>query len=78
MKIDGKCTEVVEVKRFYLPGIVCRDTCPKCNFEVTTDLAVSYLSYPTISAANVHFYCKNCENDWFKAARMEVTLTAQE
>ena len=74
MKIIGKCTQVVEVKRFYLPGIVCSDICKKCNSEVKTDLSVCYLSYPTISAANVHFYCENCNNDWFCAAEMEVSL----
>lgn len=43
--VEGVCTELPEVKRFYMPGIVLKGTCPTCGKELERDLGSDYLSY---------------------------------
>lgn len=55
----------IDVKRFYLPGVVLKERCPSCGAEALDDLGDRYLSYPT---ANVDFdhgmWCKDCGHEW--------------
>ncbi len=57
MNRDAKATVVkvsttkpimpLEVKRFYLPGVVVEATCPHCGKVVVQDYSREYLGYPT-------------------------------
>jgi hypothetical protein len=65
----------IDVKRFYLPGVTLRATCPKCNHPWVHDMAHHYLSYPV---ANVPFednaYCPECEHEWTFRLRLNLSL----
>jgi len=55
----------IDVKRFYVPGVVVTADCPACNKTYTQDLSTDYLSYPVIGAPeDVTFWCDNCNADW--------------
>lgn len=56
-------------KRFYLPGVIIRDTCPKCGKVCEVDLGNHCIYYPTFNAPmKFSMYCcednGGCENEW--------------
>lgn len=66
MKLDGAGAAFeLDVKRFYLPGIVLRDDCPKCGAECVHDFGKWYLSYPQANEAFLEgLYCRACSHEW--------------
>jgi len=79
MKIEGKASGGTGDKRFYIPGVVLKDNCPKCKKEVELDMAVRYLSYPSIGGKEkVHFYCceddGGCAEEWTKHVILELSV----
>lgn len=54
-----KGTEV-EVKRFYLPGVLLRFKCKNCGELMENDYSSQYISYPQIGEQVEHFYCDEC------------------
>ena len=52
-------------KRFYIPGAVVLDECPKCKAIESKDLGEEYLSFPTLNGKeSLHMYCGNCDYEW--------------
>jgi len=82
-KLNGKCEGIVDVKRFYLPGIVLESNCPRCGILHKKDMGKEYLSYPRISTpTKIYFYCENeyegpkkyCNTDWNIEVSLDISL----
>lgn len=80
MKIKGKMSKgaEVDVKRFYMPGIVIEDVCSLCTANIELDLADDYLSHPNVGETPVFLYCHNCDHNWEKTVILEVKLKVPE
>jgi hypothetical protein len=66
----------IEVKRFYVPGVVLTATCPKCGAVKEVDLGDHYLSYPKANEPNDYgFYCSECSHEWNR--KILVTLKVE-
>jgi hypothetical protein len=62
---NGKAFEIEDGKRFYMPGVVLSDTCPKCKKKVKQAMEDNYLSYPTANRAFDHtMWCDACSHEW--------------
>lgn len=57
-----KGTEI-EVKRFYMPGVILSSKCPKCGENVEIDMDDEYISYPQVGENVVEFYHECNEED---------------
>jgi len=58
---NENCDVEIEVKRLHLPYII-KFNCPTCNQNLTVDLDMDYLSYPTVGIPNVTgAYCDTCD-----------------
>ena len=65
MQIKGTCDGGSHGKRFYMPGIVITDTCPKCGEPYKRDTGDYYLSYPTGGEPiKISGYCGECNHEW--------------
>ena len=75
-KVKGKFDGDIEVKRFYMPGIIVEDECSKCLEVVEWSGESDYISYPNTSDKNmhVHMYCQDCENEWEIPITLEITV----
>jgi hypothetical protein len=58
--IEGECTQLPEVKRFYMEGIILKSTCPVCGRLAVRDLGWDYLSYGSMVA---DFICEPDEDE---------------
>jgi hypothetical protein len=59
VKIQGKASGELEVKRFYVPGVIVESTCPNCGSKKEKDLSVEYFDYPSINKSqDFYFYCE--------------------
>ena len=77
-RVEGVMSGDLDVKRFYLPGVVIHSQCPKCGAEYARDMADSYLSYPTAGEPFAYgCYCarEGCEHEWEMMMRIDVTLS---
>ena len=73
--IKGGFNGSIECKRFYLPGIVYTDKCPKCGESVTIDFGDNYLSYPQVNTPiDAGGYCNKCDHGWEIPVVLSVTL----
>lgn len=53
-----------EEKRFYLPGLVIKATCPECGDEMSRDYESDYFSYPKLNGVTeVTLYCGTSLDD---------------
>jgi len=57
----------LDVKRFYIRGLILKETCPICGKECTVDMGHEYLSYPDFNnpkkPVTVNFWCQSPECD---------------
>jgi len=54
----------LDVKRFYVPGVMLTDDCPKCGERYARDLGDDYLSYPVANRPfDFTVYCE-CGHEW--------------
>lgn len=61
--IEGAATGDIDVKRFYLPGVVIKDIC-KCGSEMVKDMKKDYFSYPAWGVPeDLHLYCRDCNTE---------------
>ena len=75
IKIEGVCNGIELDKRFYLPGVVLSDECPKCKEIVEKDLGDDYLSYPVVGKPyTIDLYCEPCDHYWVGKVLVEVTI----
>lgn len=79
LRIEGVTRGKIDVKRFYLPGIVAISNCPKCGKEHRQDLAKQYLCYPKAGQpTEIHFYCGDCtgndDTEWNEAVLLKIEL----
>lgn len=54
-------------KRFYMPGVTIKDTCPNCGHVCQVDLGDHCIYYPTFNAPmKFSMYCceDGCEHEW--------------
>lgn len=73
--ITGKCSGQIEVKRFYMPGIVIDAVCPNCNEMVVDDFAENYISFPEVGSPFIYgLYCRECEHEWEFKLQLDITL----
>lgn len=88
-KIKGKIKGEIDVKRFYLPGIIVESKCPKCEHLHEVNMSTQYLSHPVINEPEtIGFYCEEdtitentyCDTDWEVKIKlsMEVELVKDE
>lgn len=78
-KIKGFFKGELDVKRFYLPGIVIEDNCSECNKLVKFDGENDYLSYPNMDELQmIHMYCEDCNHDWSLPVKLEVKVSLTE
>lgn len=55
----------LDVKRFYIPGLVFKSQCPVCGLVVHKDMEDDYVSYPkTNTPIEITAYCPECEDHW--------------
>lgn len=55
----------LDVKRFYVPGLVFKSECPKCSQVCHKDMADNYFQYPTTDTPiGITVYCEKCEHYW--------------
>jgi len=75
-KIEGTVEGAsIDVKRFYLPGVVIKDVCPKCGAPWEHDFGSRYLSYPTVGArVNAGGYCQECDHEWEVMVVLKVSV----
>lgn len=45
-RVLGTLEATLDVKRFYMPGVVLKAKCPHCGAEAEKDFETEYLSYP--------------------------------
>lgn len=65
LTIEGICEGTELNKRFYMPGVVLRSVCPKCQIPYEKDMAEEYLSYPVVGKPKkITGYCEHCEHEW--------------
>ena len=67
----------IDCKRFYIPGVVLKEKCPKCGKVVEKDLHHDeYLSYPEVGINNIDFYHddEDCEHEWTVPYTLKITL----
>lgn len=75
MKIVGKASGEIDVKRFYIPGLEVQGNCPKCRAEFTRDFSTDYLSYPQIGEPKtLHLYCPECDHEWQRQMVLDISL----
>lgn len=76
MRIEGSVTGLeLDVKRLYLPGLVVKDECPKCQEPWKHDFDSDYLSYPVIgSVQDLGAYCQKCEHEWSVKVVLRLSL----
>ena len=76
LEIKGEIVEdELDVKRFYMPGIVLKSKCPKCGASCEIDLSQEYLSYPTVNKPFDHLiYCDECDHEWEERLILKIKL----
>ena len=63
--IEGTCEGAELDKRTYLPGLVIKSVCPKCDAPYVRDFGDNYLSYPVVGKPIVLTgYCGECGHEW--------------
>lgn len=78
-KITGSFKGEVDCKRFYMPGVVASDICPKCAKDIVLDHNQHYIEYPTIGTpCLLYFYCSGCDTDWTRKVLLNLQITAVE
>ena len=60
-RIEFKKGSEIDVKRFYLPGILLSFKCKKCGKLMENDYDHQYLSYPEIGEQTEYFWCSECD-----------------
>ena len=77
-KITGSIEkDALDVKRFYLKGLVLKDKCPKCKSKVENDFGdeTGYLSYPTPGSPEpVFLWCEDCDHEWTVKVVLDINL----
>lgn len=69
----------VNVKRFYMPGVLVTKPCPKCGQPCTNDRGQEYFSYPTAnSEVKLGLYCQPCDYEWEVKAFFTITLEVKD
>lgn len=64
MQIKGKLEGEIDVKRFYLHGMVFEDDCPTCGRLCSFGGSSDYLSYPVANEPiDFSFYCRDCDEE---------------
>lgn len=65
----------IDVKRFYLEGIVIYENCPKCEKLIKFDDS-QYMSYPNLNRKEtINILCENCD-DFFEVS-IKLTLKVE-
>jgi hypothetical protein len=78
MKVTGKPNVAcdLEVKRFYIPGVVLSGKCPNCKAKWWEDFGDSYLSYPTANKPFDHgCCCPECDHEWTVRLRIDLAVS---
>ena len=77
-KITGSIEkDSLDIKRFYLEGLVLEDECPKCKSMMENDFGdePGYLSYPTPGMPeSVYFHCEDCDHEWEVKVVLDISL----
>lgn len=73
--ISSKPTGEIDVKRFYLDGVVVSGNCPKCKEPVELDLGEQYLSYPPMNKPfKESMYCQECDHEFEVKLRVNISV----
>lgn len=80
VEIEGTCRSDVEFdKRFYIPGVKVKSTCPNCLLPHTQNMGDNYLSYPSAGVPiKLGFWCSECEHEWSVKVVLKISLEAAE
>lgn len=77
--IEGVPKDEIVCKRLYLSGTKAISNCPKCQQKTVLDFAHDYLSNPVMNERFLlHFYCMECNTEWWHKAKLTVSLTSEE
>lgn len=76
MTIYNSEIKVTNIKRFYVPGIVIREKCPRCDTINEFDLGDDYLSYPEQNDT-IEFFCYSCDECFLVNRRLTVNVTIE-
>lgn len=74
-RLEGSPTGIPDIKRFYLPGVVLKTTCPRCGTPKERDFGSNPLNYPELGPIYLGLYCSHCEYEWNLKAELKVELT---
>ena len=68
-------TGTIDVKRFYLDGVIITCDCDKCGSILERDFGSDYLSYPTVGEPeDIEFWCEDCDHDITKTMTIKKML----
>ncbi len=68
----------IDVKRFYLPGIVLKFNCKKCKNIIFQDYGENYLSYPITGKQEFHIYCGECDSEYELQGSLNISISYDE
>jgi len=75
-RVEGAMVGEIEVKRFHMPGVTIRATCPACSEPYAADMARGYFMYPAVASPfTTNCHCRSCDHDWTVTVRIDVTLS---
>lgn len=78
MKIIGKPTGDLPIKRFHLDGVTMQYTCPKCGKSDEEEWAGDSVSYPPIGEPFRYYLgCHACGHDWHEMVVIDINLRCQ-
>ena len=59
VNIKGQANSELDVKRFYVPGVIVESSCPKCKAKQEKDFSCDYFSYPVPNEPqDFYFFCE--------------------
>jgi len=79
IKIKGKATGELAVKRLWLPGLQEHVKCPNCGHETWNDLNGDHINYPMLGKWEEHgHYCSECGHEWVFDMKINITVDVRE
>lgn len=65
----------LDVKRFYLDGVLIMADCPKCGYARCRDLGGDYLGYPNYGKPMpVAMYCEPCDFSFGIMVQLDISV----
>lgn len=68
----------LDIKRFYLPGMILEETCPHCSYQNQISLSDHYpYGFESDGSCQLSFLCQSCEEAIDLSMKLEITLKSK-